>query len=166
MTLKNCNGFSLIEVIVALGVFSFGLFASFMLHTTIVRGNANAHIVSDATNWGADRMEMLVTMPYDSDTNGIDDDGDGTIDELDEEFIDGDGTNNGTGGLEDTPAKRSGDPDLLADNFVVSPDGQYTVYWNVAENYPQANMKTVRVIARNARLNSDLRLTTVKVLGR
>lgn len=166
MFLKNDRGFTLVEVIIAIGVFSIGVFATLMLQTTFIKGNANSQRIGDATNWGADRMEMLLSMPYDSHNNGRDDDGDGDTDEADEAFLDGAGTDDGVAGLDNSPAKRSGDPDDVPDNSVVSPNGQYTVYWNVAQDYPETDMKTVRVIVRNNYLFSDSRLTTIKISGR
>lgn len=162
MRIQNDKGFTLIEVIVALGVFSIGIFATFMLQGTVVKGNANAHRVSDAVNWGSDRVELLISMPYDSHNNGADDDGDGAIDEADEFFVDGAGSNNDQGGLDDAP------PTNTADNSVAvnSPGGAYTVYWNVAEDFPNTNMKTVRFIVRNNMMNSVSRFTTVKITNK
>ncbi len=159
------KGFTLIEVVVALGVLSLGIISLFLMNSMIIRGNAGANTVSESTTWASDRLERLVSMPYDSHNNGIDDDGDNAVDAADpsEDFTDGPGTNNGAGGLGDVPAKNIGDPTLLADHFIVSADGLYTVYWNVAENYPDPNMKTISVIVRNKNMDSDLTFTTVKI---
>ncbi len=163
MRFTSNKGFTLIEVVVALGVLSLGIISLFLMNSMIVRGNAGANTVSESTTWASDRLEKLMAMPYDSHNNGIDDDGDTNIDDPSEDFTDGPGTNNGAGGLGDVPAKRATDPTLLADHFIVSADALYTVYWNVAENYPDPNMKTISVIVRNANMDSDLTFTTVKI---
>ncbi len=165
MRFTSNKGFTLIEVVVALGVLSMGVISLFLMNSMVVRGNAGANTVSESTTWASDRLEKLVSMPYDSHNNGIDDDGDGAIDIADpsEDFTDGPGTNNGVGGLGDVPAKRATDPDRVADHLIVSADGLYTVYWNVAEQYPDPNMKTISVIVRNKNMDSDLTFTTVKI---
>lgn len=166
MYFPDNKGFTLIEVVIAIGIFSIGILATLGLQGAIVKGNANAHRVSDLVNWGSDRVEILRSMPYDSDNNARDDDGDGVKDEADEFFRDGTGTDAGVAGLNNVPAKKPGDPVEVADNTVTSPDGNYIVYWNVAENYPGPKMKTVRVIVRNRLMNSDSAFTTVKVVGK
>lgn len=163
MNLSDRKGFTLIEVVMALAIFSIGILTAFMLNGTIIKGNSGASRVSVSTSWGEDRVEKILSMAYDSDNNGKDDDGDGSTDEADEFVRDGAGTDAVQAGLDNVPPKKAGDPVKVADNSVNSPDGEYTVYWNVAENYPEANMKTVRVIVRNRQLNIDSKFTTVKI---
>jgi type IV pilus assembly protein PilV len=150
----NSKGFTLIEVMVALGVFSVGFVAFLMMTTTAIRGSANASRINDAGNWAGDRLESLLRMPYDSGTNGLDDDGDTVADNNEEQF--------------DAIVDDIDDMDRVdgaADYSITSPDNNYTIYWNVAQNEPGMNMKTVRVIVRNRLLGTDLAFTTIKILN-
>ncbi len=156
----NDKGFTLIEVIIALAVFSFGVLATLMMQGTVVRGNANAHRVTDATNWGGDRLEILFNMPYDSEKNNIDDDGVGETDDYgkdpDEFFVDTTG-----GGIDDIDADRDS-----SDGSKTSPDGLYNIHWNVVEDYPESNMKMIRVFVSSERLTKPLTFTSIKVLNK
>lgn len=152
--LTTCKGFTLIEVMVALGVFSIGFVAFLMMATTSIRGNANASRISTAGNWAGDRLEELLRMPYDSGTNGQDDDGDGVVDNPEEQFD----TDSAITNLD-----RVGG---AADYSINSPDTNYTISWNVAQDEPGPNMKTVRVIIQNRMLGSDLAFTTIKILNK
>lgn len=142
-----CNdnrGFTLIEVLVAMGVLAFGILAVATMQVTAIRGSAVASNLDIASSWATDRIEILLSRPYDCTpvTLGCHD--------LDD--VDGDGTNqdsNGDGdddvgadlsfGLDDAT-------DATADGRSVSPDGKYTVYWNVAIDTPVPDTKTIRVL--------------------
>ena len=128
------DGFSLIEVLIALTVFSVGILAVASMQTTATGGNAKAHYISEATGWAADRMEILLNLDYD-----------------DPLLDDSAGTNAGTAGLDD--GKTAG---TTADGNATSTDGQYTIYWNVAADQPIANVKTVRVIVSHSLLNNPV----------
>ena len=93
-----CNagrGFSLIEVIVAMAVFSVGILAVFSMQITATQGNALARGMTENYNCALDKAEELLALPYgDADLNigvhnvaknadGIDNDGDGLVDEDD-----------------------------------------------------------------------------------
>lgn len=151
----DSRGFTLIEVMVALGVFATAFIGFLMMTTTSVRGNADAFRVSSAGIWAEDRLEQLLRMPYDSDSNGHDDDGDGLNDNDEEKFIDR--KKDLLAGLDAVGAN--------ADYSLTSPDGNYIIFWNVAEDEPEVNMKTVRVIVRNRQLGSDIPFTTIKILN-
>lgn len=134
---KCQSGFTLIEVLIALVIFSVGILGVNAMQLTSIKGNSKANRVTEASNLAADRIEQVLSMPYNSDSNLIDDDGDGSVDELDEQFIDGVGTNNDVAGLSDLPPNTDVGP-------VLSADGNYNIYWNVAENYPLPDTKTIR----------------------
>ncbi len=67
------QGFSLIEVLIALVVFSVGILAVASMQITSTGGNAKARYISEATSWGVDKMEDLLNRSYDdaelNDTN-------------------------------------------------------------------------------------------------
>jgi len=156
MLLTNNRGFTLIEVMVALGVFSVGFIAFLMMTTTSIRGNADASRISTAGNWASDRVESMLRMPYDSGTNGKDDDGDGVTDNIEEKF-------DATSVDDINNMDRVGS---AADYSITSPDNNYIISWNVAQDQPGKNMKTVRIIVSNRLLGSDLTFNTIKILNK
>jgi Tfp pilus assembly protein PilV len=90
------------------------------MQITGIKGNSTASQISNASNWGSNQIEAIFGMAYD-DANLVDK---GTI---------------GTAGLNSTTA-------ATADGTAVSPDGLYTAWWNVADDVPMDNLKTIRVI--------------------
>jgi type IV pilus assembly protein PilV len=97
----NKNGFTLIEIMIAMVIFVVGMLSVAALHTGATKGNANANRSTRAFTWCSDRIEVLMSLPY-TDTNlnagehsqtsgdftqasdGIDNDYDGQIDEVGE----------------------------------------------------------------------------------
>ncbi|GAB4342358.1 MAG: hypothetical protein Kow0089_17350 [Desulfobulbaceae bacterium] len=138
--LADNQGFSLIEVIVALAVLTIGILAVNAMQTLSIRGNKTANDITAGTGWSADQVERIILMDYDDlvDTNGNGagpDVNDNNIDD-DDEGMAGDGISNF--GLDETA-----NPDAVEAN---DPDGRYTIVYNVAQNYPMDNIKTVHVI--------------------
>ena len=117
------------------------------MQTTALKGNSKSRQISEASNIAADRIERIMSLPYDSHSNNIDDDGDGYTDDWNEQFSDGAGANAGTAGLDDIN-NPDGFNDLdhngLADDR--DGDGIPDVCWNIAEDYPLPNTKTIKVI--------------------
>ena len=62
--MKEQNGFTLLEVIIALFIFSFGLLAVASMQMTSIKGNYFSGTLTEATNWAADQMETLMSLPY------------------------------------------------------------------------------------------------------
>jgi len=58
------SGFTLIEVLIALAVFSIGILAVGSLQLRSTGGNTNARILTEASIWGQDRVETLMSLPY------------------------------------------------------------------------------------------------------
>lgn len=141
--MKNSNGFSLIEVMVAIVILSIGILSLFAMQTTAIQTNGTASSISIASSWVTDRIEILVNRPYDCVSNlpGChdldDDDGDGTNKDANLDGIDDSG---GNFGLDDVTA-------ASADGRFTSPDGRYQLFWNVAVDVPVPDSKTIRVIA-------------------
>jgi prepilin-type N-terminal cleavage/methylation domain-containing protein len=115
---KQESGFTLLEVIVAIAILTFGILAVASTQVTAIRGNAFASGTTEATTWASDHMENLVALPWD-DVNVADTDADGTA------------------GLDDTGG--------AADQGPVT-RGPYTIHWNVADNEVFNNTKTISVI--------------------
>jgi type IV pilus modification protein PilV len=118
--MRDEQGFSLIEVIVALVVLTIGVLAVNAMQTVSIRGNKTASDITKATNWSADQVERIFRMDYDdlADTN-----------------------ENGNAGLDNTGALPAVDAVVAND-----PNGDFTIVYNVAEEYPLDNIKTVHVI--------------------
>ena len=144
MTKDNKNqqsGFTLLEVLIALFIFSIGILGVNAMQLTSIQGNGKANRISEASNIAADRIEQILSvvyMPVGSGTNGIDDDGDGLVDGADVKELQ-DVNANGSAGLSDVPPNTDVGP-------ILSPDGNYQIYWNVAVDYPLTDTKTIRVI--------------------
>lgn len=61
-----CNqGYTLIEVLIAIAVFSIGILAVAAMQTTSVQGNASARRVTEATALAENQIESLLELPYD-----------------------------------------------------------------------------------------------------
>lgn len=58
------GGFSLIEVMIALAIFSIGILGVASMQILSVNYNSHARRTSEATTWGVERMESLMTLPY------------------------------------------------------------------------------------------------------
>lgn len=128
------SGFTLIEVLIAVAIFTIGILSVNAMQIAGIKGNSSANRITESTSWASDRIETLLGLDY-SDTDLDDDDGDGTGEDGNNDGTDDDG---GNFGLDDTGAN--------ADGTAVSPDGYYTIYWNVAVNYPFPDIKTINVI--------------------
>jgi len=60
-------GFTMVEVLIALAVFSIGILAVFAMQTTAINQNAAARMQSEATGVAVHTMERLAVAPYDHD---------------------------------------------------------------------------------------------------
>ena len=63
----NDRGFSLLEVVVALGIFSIGILAIAGLQITATSGNAKARFATEAATHAQDVAERLLVLDYDHD---------------------------------------------------------------------------------------------------
>ena len=147
LTRHNQAGFSLIEVLIALTVFSIGILAVASMQTTATGGNAKARYISEATGWAVDRMEVLLNLDYN-----------------DPLLDDAAGTNGGTAGLDDglklpDDTWKTG---AVSDGSATSTDGSYTIAWNVAADSPVPSTKTIRVIVSHNLLENPVVLDFYK----
>ena len=62
---KGNTGFTLIEVLIAMAIFSIGILGVAMLQSGSIRGNTSARGVTDIALIATDRLEMLRSLPYD-----------------------------------------------------------------------------------------------------
>jgi type IV pilus assembly protein PilV len=135
------QGFTLLEVIIAMLILAFGLLAIASMQTTAIKGNSQAMGLTEAVNLAQDRMERLIGLPY-TDAGLTDADGDGTNQDADRDGVDDDG---GNFGLDDA-VNSSGT--VTADHSWTDPSGIYTVYWNVAVDQPIQNVRMIRMTVR------------------
>ena len=61
------NGFALIEVLMAMVIFTVGILALTGLQVTTISGNAEARMQTEATAFGAKVVEQLRSLPFDHD---------------------------------------------------------------------------------------------------
>jgi type IV pilus assembly protein PilV len=91
-TNSNSPGFSLIEVLIAMAVFSIGILAIFSMQITATNGNTLARGVTENYHCALDKVEELLALPFNDasltqgvhnvakSADGIDNDGDGMVD--------------------------------------------------------------------------------------
>ena len=118
----NKQGFTLLEVIVAISILTIGLLAVASMQVSAIRGNASAYGMTEATSWASDQVEKLMVLPYEN--AGLQD-------------TDGDGS----AGLEEATEATDDNPNPPPTH------GKYKVYWNVAVDDTANGTKTVNVIA-------------------
>lgn len=160
------EGFTLLEVLIAMVILTFGLLSIAVLLATSIRTSSAASNMNIASSWATDRIEILLSRPYDCSRRGagchdLDDvDGDGTGQDTDGDGEDDVGADIQFG-LDDAG-------DATADGRFVSPDGRYRVYWNVALDTPILDTKTIRVlvVSRDGGVTKTIPLTYIKAAER
>ncbi|MDY6970770.1 MAG: prepilin-type N-terminal cleavage/methylation domain-containing protein [Thermodesulfobacteriota bacterium] len=61
---KLASGFTLIEVLIAIAVFSVGLLAIGSLQISGTQANSSAKWHTEAATWASDRIEKVIQLPY------------------------------------------------------------------------------------------------------
>ncbi len=61
---KKDEGFTLIEVLIAISIFAIGLLAVAAMQTSAIRGNFSAAQLTEVNTWGMDKLEELMGLPY------------------------------------------------------------------------------------------------------
>jgi len=62
--MKKENGFTLLEVLIALLIFSIGLLAAASMQMTSIRGNNHSAALTEASYWALGHMERLMSLPF------------------------------------------------------------------------------------------------------
>ena len=132
---KNQSGFTLLEVLIALFIFSIGILGVNAMQITSIKGNSTANRITQASNLAADQIEAILSLDYD-DVALNDNDTDGTAQDANSDGID---DNGGNFGLDDVTV-------ATADGNAPSADGNYQVFWNVAVDQPLPHTKTINFI--------------------
>lgn len=63
-TLKTQDGFTLIEVLIAVSIFAVGLLAIAAMQTTAIRMNSTGGRLTELSTCGIDKLERLMSLPY------------------------------------------------------------------------------------------------------
>jgi len=118
--LKKEDGFTLIEVLIALTIFAVGLLAVAAMQNSAILMNSNAGKLTNLSTWGMDKMEELSSLPYSDPW------------------------------LEDLGDPPSGTDTNGNAHSQALDNGDYTVSWTVIDDDPVPNVKriTVRVTGR------------------
>lgn len=133
-------GFTLVESLVAITVFALGFLAVISMQSTSLSGNGQARYTTEATTQASGQVEFILNRSY-----------------ADPLIADGLGSNNGLAGLDDGLT-----PNTNPDGQQVA--GDYTLSWNIAENQPTGNAKTIRVIVtRDNLLPTPVKLDFIKI---
>jgi prepilin-type N-terminal cleavage/methylation domain-containing protein len=61
----NTQGFTLLEIVIALAIFSIGILAIASIQITSINGNSSARMQTEATTLAVERLERLIALPYD-----------------------------------------------------------------------------------------------------
>lgn len=128
---SNQEGFTLIEVIIALFVLTIGILGAFAMQGAAINGNSIASQITQAATLGGDRLETIMTLPY-NDINNLQDVNNAVA------------SNAGAAGLGNTDITGK-----AADYGPFTRDS-FTLFYNIADDYPIVGTKTVRVIIRRS----------------
>lgn len=91
------RGFTIVEVMITIVIFSIGILGAMSMQTRAVTTNAASRKSTLAIEYASDTMELLMHINASLDDKYlVDDDGDGTVDEADEEDDGIDNDNDGT----------------------------------------------------------------------
>ncbi len=61
---KKEQGFTIVEVMIALSIFSIGILGVAAMQTSSVTGNASAMGYTEGSTWAMDQVESLMNLPY------------------------------------------------------------------------------------------------------
>jgi type IV pilus assembly protein PilV len=140
---KN-EGFTILEIIIAITILAFGLLAVATMHGSSIKGNSLAIGITEGITLAQDKAEELSRLAYDDGllTDTTDDGGGVTNQDANQNGIDDDDEGNPVDGIADYGLGQTGVG--VADQS--ESNGRYDIHWNVAMNKPINNVKTIRVI--------------------
>ena len=183
--LKNNRGLTLVEVMIASMVLVVGVVGVMAMTARSTADNTMSFVTSEAFLQAAERIETFMAKEYD-DVDLNDDDGDGTHQDISGNRLDGiddvpvagaTSSANGDFGLNDYPGCTTalqnrgnawGCTDGPADGTLTksSANASFTLYWNVAVDYPVKYTKTIRFfVLTPQRSNRPVILEYVKSQG-
>lgn len=66
----NHDGFTIIEVVIAMAIFAIGILAVASLQVATIKGNSSARKMTDAVTLAENRLETMLNLPYAGITDG------------------------------------------------------------------------------------------------
>ncbi|PXF60359.1 MAG: hypothetical protein C4B58_00550 [Deltaproteobacteria bacterium] len=133
------KGFTLIEILIAMAIFAFGILAVAAMQIKTIQGNSFAGGITGASSVAQNKMEELITLPFtDAQLDDINGDGDAGLDKPTKNEV------LAAGNVLIAADGVAGSPDYAQQ--ITGPDGirNYYVYWNVS---PVGNSrKSIKVI--------------------
>ncbi|MDY0268508.1 type IV pilus modification PilV family protein [Trichloromonas sp.] len=135
--LSDSSGFTLIEVLITLVIFAVGILGLALMQISAIKGNSVANRVTEAANIASNQIEQIFSWDYND--NRLEEDTNGIYT-----------LTNGA--------------DQVADGHQLDAGGNYDIIWNVQENTPVADSKTVdvTVIWFDKGQSKELILSTIK----
>jgi type IV pilus assembly protein PilV len=163
--IENSKGFTLLEVLMGITVFMIGMLGVTALNISSLKSNTFSGNLSEATFLASSRLEILMSMDYDDLDGGTD--GNGKIQDFDDDGIDGDDPEDTDEGPFDGVKNFGLDHDTAADadgaDENIGKNDIYSVFWNVAEDEPIDNAKILNVIVQ-WRVKDDIRQIDFNVI--
>lgn len=145
---NNKNGFTLIEVMIAILILAIGVLAVAKMQISAIKGNSDANGFTEATGFAQNKMEELVNLAY-NDPDLDDNDGDGTNQDTTDNGGIVNGTDNDDEGVNVDNIANFGLDDISTPDHSQQNSGAtnnlYTLSWNIAVDRPAANAKHIRV---------------------
>ncbi len=111
--MKKQAGFTLIETLMAMAIFTIGILALFGMQSAAITENVVANKITTGSTWAAERVERLISIPYNH-AKMSDKDGDKCAGLDDHTESTADGFEKGSSFASDPP--------------------YYNIYWNVADD--------------------------------
>lgn len=112
-------GFTLIEVLIALAILSIGILGVSLMQLWAINGNSRANHLTAATVFGSDQIEQMLSWDYNDDRLKP--------------------NNNKTYTLPDDTTS------ITADGYQADSDGFCQAYWQVTDDTPVTDSKTIDV---------------------
>lgn len=129
LLVQNQKGFSLLEAIIAMSILTVGLLAVGLMQIGAMKSNTSALSRSDGTAIAQSVMDELRSVPMDDDL-----------------LTDtGSAINAGEAGVTPAAADHTGTEIFGANPFTGANGQTFTIFWNVVDDTPVNNAKTVRV---------------------
>jgi len=113
--IQKDQGFTLIEVLIAISIFAIGLLAVATMHISAIKCNSTAGKITTRITWAQDKLEELMALPY---SNHL---------------------------LEDLGDPPSGTDSEGESHQEPTPDDYYTISWTVTDDKPIQNTKLIKI---------------------